>query len=115
MRSNAKAANGPSCPIPNTHGVSPLKRTCASLAPPPAAPAQLSIVSDPPGAEVIENGGYPTPVKRGSYVRQGRPGAPGYFILSAGGFSRQAPRGVYRVSVAEVVAKFRAGGLGGLA
>ena len=63
-----------------------------------------------PYSEVIENGGYPTPVKKGSYIRKGRPGAPGHFILSAGGFSRQAPAGVYRISAHEVIARIESSG-----
>jgi hypothetical protein len=56
-----------------------------------------------PQSQVIEHGEYPDPPKRGSYIRRGRPGAPGYFKLSKGGFSRQAPRGVYGISTTEAV------------
>jgi hypothetical protein len=69
------------------------------------------ITSNLPYSRVIEYGGYPTNPVQGSYVRRGRPGAPGYFILSQGGFSRQAPMGVYRISAKEVVTKLKAGGL----
>lgn len=63
-----------------------------------------------PYSGVIEHGEYPDPPKRGSYVRRGRPGAPGWFVLSRGGFSRQAPRGVYGISTRESVRELAAGG-----
>lgn len=61
-----------------------------------------------PYSTVIEHGGYPTPVKKGSYVKKGRPDGPGWVKLSEGGYSRQAPRGVYRVSVKDEIKGFRA-------
>jgi len=47
-----------------------------------------------PYAAVLEYGGYPNPPKKGSYI----PGR-GYVILSEGGFSRQAPHGMVRVTL----------------
>jgi len=74
-----------------------------------AAMAQdLWITTNLPYSPVIENGGYPDPPTKGSYVKRGRPGGPGWHILSTGGYSRQAPRGVYRVSVKDEVKSFNA-------
>lgn len=54
---------------------------------------------------VLEYGGYPNPVKRGSYLKTGQQKGnytgPGWFKFSKGGFSKQAPQGMVRVTVAE--------------
>lgn len=48
-----------------------------------------------PYAHTVEYGGYPKSVKKGSYNKQrGK-----YEILSAGGFSQQAPKGMLRVNL----------------
>lgn len=67
-----------------------------------------------PYAEVIEHGLYPDPVTLGTYLRRGQikgsHRGPGYFVFSERGFSRQAPKGVYRQSVQAALAKLRAAG-----
>lgn len=50
-----------------------------------------------PYIAVLEYGGYPDPVKLGTYV----PGE-GYEIRSSGGFSKQAPAGMVRVNIARI-------------
>lgn len=50
-----------------------------------------------PYARVIEFGEYPNPPKRGTYLGEGK-----YEIRSVGGFSKQAPTGVVRVTALEV-------------
>ena len=42
----------------------------------------------------LEFGGYPVPVKRGTYVK-----GVGYVVKSEGGYSKQAPAGMVRVTV----------------
>ncbi len=73
--------------------------------------SSIWVTSNLPYSEVIENGGFPTPVKKGSYIRRGRPGGPGHVIRSAGGFSRQAPMGVYRISIQEVISQIQSRGM----
>lgn len=51
----------------------------------------LFLFSNHPAIRVIENGGYPTSVKRGTYRR-----GTGYEKRSSGGFSRLAPTGMVR-------------------
>lgn len=55
-----------------------------------------------PYAAVIEFGGYPNPPKRGSYNKRTK----SYEIKSINGFSRQAPRGVYRLAFLSALAQF---------
>lgn len=54
-----------------------------------------------PYAEVVERGLYPNPPKFGSVVRTRR-GKRRLKILSAGGFSKKAPRGMVAVTIAEL-------------
>jgi hypothetical protein len=46
---------------------------------------------------ILENGGYPNPPKKGSWVK-----GKGYVIKSSGGFSKQAPHGMVKVTMAEM-------------
>tara|TARA_R110000765_G_scaffold230560_1_gene334060 strand:+ start:242 stop:718 length:477 start_codon:yes stop_codon:yes gene_type:complete len=55
----------------------------------------FTLTNNLPYAQTIEFGGYPKPVKRGTYLGKGK----GYEINSSGGFSKQAPGGVVRVNV----------------
>lgn len=55
-----------------------------------------------PYGDAIEYGGYPDPVKNGSWVK-GR----GYIKKSAGGFSRQAPNGVYTLAFQYIASKYK--------
>jgi hypothetical protein len=50
-----------------------------------------------PYISVLEFGGYPDPVKRGTRLKDG-----GYEIRSVGGYSRQAPAGMIRINMARV-------------
>lgn len=56
-----------------------------------------------PYAEVIEFGGYPDPVLRGTWVK-----GQGYVIKSVGGYSKQAPVGMVRVNMTRIGALLRA-------
>lgn len=68
----------------------------------------IVLFNNQPYAEVLEFGGYPNPPKKGSWVKSGfsRVGkggkvhkSGGYEIRSSGGFSKQAPRGIYTVAL----------------
>lgn len=55
-----------------------------------------------PYIRVLEYGLYPDPPKRGSWVK-GRRGQKGHWeIKSVAGYSKQAPQGMVRLSIAEV-------------
>lgn len=62
--------------------------------------------------EALEYGQYPNPPKRGTYLRKGQTKGeftgPGWFQFSQGGFSRQAPLGMARVTVQRISAQFNA-------
>jgi len=62
------------------------------------------IVNNLPYIRVLEYGGYPVPVKRGTYNKQ--KGV--WEIRSEGGFSKQAPQGIVRVTVRNVEAQVAA-------
>lgn len=53
-----------------------------------------------PYVNVLEYGLYPNPPKKGSYVK-----GQGYVIKSEGGYSKQAPAGMVRISIAELEVK----------
>lgn len=55
------------------------------------------IYNNLPYIESLEYGLYPDPVKRGSYVT-----GVGYVIKTVAGYSKQAPAGMVRLSIAEV-------------
>lgn len=63
------------------------------------------IASSVPWIHVLEYGGYPQTPRRGSWDKQ----AKRWVIKSAGGFSRQAPRGMVRITVAAVKAALEGG------
>ena len=53
---------------------------------------KIYLTNNGPGITSLEYGGFPDPVKKGSYIKKtGK-----YEILSAGGFSKQAPGGWVR-------------------
>ena len=63
-----------------------------------------------PYVETVEFGGYPNPPKRGSYIpfalgKNGRKrtGSGRWVVKSSGGFSKQAPKGMFGISILEVV------------
>ena len=56
------------------------------------------LVSAAPAMQTLEFGGYPDPVKKGTFnKRTGR-----FEIRSAGGFSKQAPAGMIRINTARL-------------
>jgi hypothetical protein len=58
---------------------------------------KIILYNNAPHATTIEYGGYPSHVEEGSFVkREGK-----YVVKSEDGFSKQAPRGVYTVSINE--------------
>lgn len=69
------------------------------------------LVNNLPYAEVIEYGYYPDPPEHGTYVPRGKSKygitGPGWVQRSEGGFSRQAPYGVARISVEFAESKLR--------
>ena len=73
-----------------------------------AKPPPLMLISNPaPNALVLEEGGYPKNPKRGTYMRArktrgGRTIGAHYEIRSAGGFSKQAPRGMVAITLEEL-------------
>ena len=62
------------------------------------------IVNNLPYMRKLEYGGYPVPVKRGTYNKQTK----AWEIRSEGGFSKQAPQGMVRVTVRNVEAQVSA-------
>ena len=57
-----------------------------------------------PGITSLEYGGFPDPVKKGSYIKKTK----SYQILSAGGFSKQAPGGWVRRLLKSMAKKVKA-------
>jgi hypothetical protein len=56
-----------------------------------------------PYIQQLEFGGYPDPVKRGSWFKRSRKNGPGHYeILSEGGYSRLAPAGMVRIALARI-------------
>ncbi|EPF74604.1 hypothetical protein [Acinetobacter rudis] len=60
------------------------------------------IQNNTPYGDVIEYGGYPDPVEKGTRIKGG-----GYIKKSAGGFSRQAPNGVYTLAFQYIASKYK--------
>ncbi len=58
-------------------------------------------------AQTVEYGGYPEQPKKGTYIGTDADGAPRYQILSSGGYSRQAPRGMVRVALEDMKKELR--------
>lgn len=61
---------------------------------------EFTLANNLPYASVVEFGGYPNPPKKGSKVSKKGVKPAEYKILSAGGFSSAAPKGMVRVNVA---------------
>lgn len=57
--------------------------------------SRFTLTNNSPYSEVIEFGGYPNPVKKGTYNKITK----SYEIRSIGGYSKQAPKGVLRVNI----------------
>lgn len=60
------------------------------------------IQNNTPYGDVIEYGGYPDPVQKGTWVK-----GKGYIKKSEGGFSRQAPNGVYTLAFQYIASKYK--------
>ncbi len=60
------------------------------------------IQTNAPYATAIEFGQYPNPVKKGSYDKKAKK----YVIKSVGGFSQQAPHGVYSTTFNYIAQKY---------
>jgi len=60
------------------------------------------IQNNTPYGDAIEYGGYPDPVQKGTWVK-----GKGYIKKSAGGFSRQAPNGVYTMAFQYIASKYK--------
>ena len=56
-----------------------------------------------PYIEALEYGGYPSPVKQGTYVKKSK----SYEVRSSGGFSKQAPSGWVRRTLKSMAKKIR--------
>lgn len=63
---------------------------------------KIYIQTNSPYGSVIEYGGYPNPPKKGSYVK-----GKGHVVKSSGGFSRQAPNGVYTLAFQYIASKYK--------
>lgn len=65
------------------------------------------IQNNAPHGKTLEYGGYPKPVKKGSWVKgKGKKG--GYYVIkSSGGFSKQAPLGIYSVTFTMIREKYK--------
>ena len=63
----------------------------------------IFLTNNLPYIQKLEYGGYPNPVKQGSYLKSGQTKGehtgPGFFKFSEGGYSKQAPAGMVRVSL----------------
>jgi len=55
----------------------------------------MFIFNNSPYARVVEFGGYPNPVKRGTWVKKQSK----FIKFSAGGFSKRAPQGMVRTNI----------------
>lgn len=64
---------------------------------------KLFFTNNAPAINVLEYGGFPSPVKRGSYIKRSKR----FEILSVNGFSKQAPQGWVRVTVLRMANKLR--------
>lgn len=65
---------------------------------------KLYFTNNLPYIGVLEYGGFPNPVKNGSYIKRSK----SYEILSINGYSKQAPNGWVRVNLIRMQNKIRA-------
>lgn len=63
----------------------------------------IYFTSNAPAMNTLEYGGFPSPVKKGSYIKESK----SYQILSANGFSKQAPNGWVRSTLISMQNKIR--------
>ena len=63
----------------------------------------IFLTNNLPYIQKLEYGGYPNPVGQGTYLKSGKTKGehtgPGFFKFSEGGYSKQAPAGMVRVSL----------------
>lgn len=64
---------------------------------------KIYFTNNRPNITVLEYGGFPNPVKRGSYIKKSK----SYQKLSSGGFSKQAPGGWVRAILIRMENKIR--------
>ncbi len=64
---------------------------------------KIFFTNNAPAINILEYGGFPTPVKRGSYIKASK----SYEILSIRGFSKQAPNGWVRATLIAMRNKIR--------
>jgi hypothetical protein len=64
---------------------------------------KIYFTNNAPAINILEYGGFPTPVKRGSYIKSSK----SYEILSIRGFSKQAPNGWVRATLIAMRNKIR--------
>lgn len=65
------------------------------------------LVNNLPYIGTLEYGGYPNPPKHGSWVKGKKGGH--YVIKSSGGYSKQAPAGMVRVTLSEISQRVQEG------
>jgi hypothetical protein len=63
----------------------------------------LYFTNNAPAINILEYGGFPTPVKKGSYIKRSK----SFEILSIRGFSKQAPNGWVRATLIAMRNKIR--------
>tara|TARA_R110000737_G_C14522133_1_gene475619 strand:+ start:162 stop:623 length:462 start_codon:yes stop_codon:yes gene_type:complete len=64
---------------------------------------KLYFTNNAPAINVLEYGGFPSPVEKGSYIKSSK----SYEILSINGFSKQAPNGWVRSTLIAMANKLR--------
>lgn len=64
---------------------------------------KLFFTNNAPAINILEYGGFPSPVKKGSYIKESK----SYQILSINGFSKQAPNGWVRAALISMRNKIR--------
>lgn len=64
---------------------------------------KIFFTNNAPAINILEYGGFPSPVKRGSYIKSSK----SYEILSIRGFSKQAPNGWVRATLIAMRNKIR--------
>ena len=64
---------------------------------------RIFFTNNAPAISILEYGGFPTPVKQGSYIKASK----SYEILSIRGFSKQAPNGWVRATLIAMGNKIR--------
>lgn len=71
--------------------------------PPVVLGKKIYFTNNAPAISILEYGGFPSPVKKGSYIKRSK----SYEILSVRGFSKQAPNGWVRAALIAMRNKLR--------